>query len=77
MKKYKIVKEIHKYSTQKTVFRVYSKFLWKWIPCSDFVEFNSIEDAEESIFDKFKYSLGGIIEVDNNVYTFVPYSTQF
>ena len=76
MKKYKIVKEIHTYKHDEIKFRIHERFLWKWIICESFSEFKTYKSAEKSIIEELNRceKLGGIIEIDNNVYKFFPYS---
>jgi len=71
---YKIVKEIHTYQNDRIKFRIYERFLWKWIPSESFSECETYELAEKSIIEKLKSKHGGIVEVNDNVYKFYPYS---
>jgi len=71
---YKIVKEIHTYQEDKIKFRIHKKFLWKWIPCEYFSEYDTFELAEKAIIEKMNCKHGGIIEVKDNVYRFYSLS---
>jgi hypothetical protein len=71
---YKIVKEIHTYQKDSVKFRIQERFLWKWIPSPNFSGYDTYELAEKAIVDKLNGKHGGIIEVSDNVYKFIPYS---
>lgn len=72
MQKYKIIKEIHKYSTtDKVVYRIEKKHMFGW---SDLcIECQKYEDAEELLVTMCYGKQGGIFTVDGNVYTFNPF----
>jgi hypothetical protein len=76
MNKYKIVKEIHMYHNNELKFRIYEKCAIGWNKLNK--EYATYELAELAILDQFidklNNTLSGIVEVDNNVYTFYPYS---
>lgn len=71
---YKIIKEIHTYQQDKIKFRVKERFLWKWILSESFSEYETYELAENAIIEKLNKKHGGIVEIENNVYKFYPYS---
>jgi len=68
---YKIQKEIHTYNG-KIIFRVYKRSIWGWTDEGE--EFISFGAAEEYVIKKLDQKHGGIVSIDNNVYTFYPYS---
>lgn len=68
--KYKIIKNIHTYKLNRVNFSIYERFLWKWIPSDKFSDFETYDEAEKAIFKKFNNN--GIVEVDNNTYSFSP-----
>lgn len=73
--KYKIIKEIHKYSsTNKIIFRIYDRFFFSWVKCEEFDTFKTYDEAEETLIDYITTKFGGIIKIDNNVYEFHQYS---
>lgn len=82
--KLKIVKRFHYYSgNEKEEYLIYRKSLlngWKrsddeYYPIQPFKKgYSTYKDAEIDILNYFKKDLGGIVEVDGNVYTFYPLS---
>lgn len=72
MKKFKIVKEIHTYSNcVKTTYKIKEKIGWfNWVDIGN--EYKSRKKAKKYIIKQFNYNLGGIITIDNNIYTFSP-----
>jgi hypothetical protein len=73
--KYIIEKEVNKYSGNDLItYHVYRKRL---LHCNKFIKkFNNFTIAESHINDLFleEHKLGGVMIINNNEYTFKPYS---
>lgn len=67
--KYKIVKQIHTYQKNTTNFVIYKKILFGlfWVRILTTCTF---EGAENAIIEKFHSTGDGIIEINNNIYSF-------
>ena len=74
----KIVKRIHYYSgNNREEYVIYrKKFFSGWIKYENFYNsspfkksYNTYEEAEKDILELYKKGLGGIIEIDGNIYT--------
>jgi len=74
--KYKIVKRIHSYSNNpKVEFIIFKKTLFGWTRSShQYNKYLSYEIAETELMKYLSKGLGGIIEVDGNVYELFPLS---
>ncbi len=74
---YRIIKEIHTYSGRINItFIIQDKtFCNKWVHSKKlYKSYFSYEDAENVIIEDFSKDLGGIIEVDNNIYRLIKLS---
>lgn len=81
---YKIIKEIHisssnmKNDNDIIKYRICDNSIWGWTISDKFSsnEYSTYELAENAIFTHFKSSYllphGGIVDIDNNIYTFKP-----
>ena len=76
--KHKIVKRINSYSGfHNTTYHIYKKTWFGWTKSSHSSNsYRTYEDTESEIIKWYSRGLGGIIEVDGNVYTLYTFNLQ-
>jgi hypothetical protein len=72
--RFKIIKEIHTNQNNKVVFKVLTRVWYVWVPADIFNESDSYENVEEQIINYFSHNMSGILTIDNNIYSYQPFT---
>lgn len=72
--RFKILREIHTNQNNKTVYKIYTRIFYMWIPADVFNNSDTFEEAEQQIIGYYEHNHSGILTVDNNIYSYKPFT---